>query len=118
MARGGVVARVLRGDVYWADLDPVRGHEQGGLRPVLVISPESLNTPSQTPIVLAITGRSPRAAFPLSSPLPGSFKPRPSWVKINQVRTVSVDRFGSRIGHLDEVEVDRIVEGLIEIVTG
>lgn len=112
------MARVLRGDVYWADLDPARGHEQGGLRPVLVISPESLNTPSQTPIVLAITGKSPRASFPLSAPLPAAFMPKPSWVKINQVRTISIDRFGRKIGHLDEVEVDRIVEGLIEIVGG
>jgi mRNA interferase MazF len=52
------VARILRGDIYWADLNPVRGREQSGMRPVLVLSHEAFNQASQTVIVMAITNRS------------------------------------------------------------
>lgn len=110
------MARILRGDIYWADLNPVRGHEQAGHRPVLVVSHETFNTPSQTPIILAITSREPRAGFPLYSPLPSGLLPKPSWVKITQIRAIAVERLGRKLAHLDEAEVDRMVEGLLDIV--
>ena len=110
------MARILRGDVYWADLNPVRGREQAGLRPILVISHEALNRHSGTVIALAITSQPQRAGFPLTHPVESLRMPKPSWVKISQVRTLSVERLGKRIGSLSAEEVGQIVEGLFELV--
>lgn len=110
------MARVLRGEVYWADLNPVRGREQAGLRPVLVISHEPLNRYSGTVIALAITSQPQRAGFPLTHQIDSLKMPRPSWVKISQVRTLSVERLGKRLGSLGPEEVERIVEGLFELL--
>jgi mRNA interferase MazF len=110
------VARILRGEVYWADLNPVRGREQAGLRPVLVISHEALNRHSGTVIALAITSRPQRAGFPLSHPVESLRLPKTSWVKISQIRTLSVERLGRRIGILSGDELDRVIEGLFELV--
>jgi mRNA interferase MazF len=107
---------ILRGDIYWADLDPARGREQSGRRPVLVISHETFNTPSETVIALAITSRAPRAGFPLTCPLPPRLLPHPSWVKTSQIRVLAVERLGRKIGRLDESEVNRIIEGLLDII--
>jgi len=60
------MARILRGDVVWADLNPVLGSEQGGRRPVVVISDDVFNSRSGTVIALAITSQSQRAGFPLT----------------------------------------------------
>ena len=51
------MARVLRGEIRWADLSPFRGHEQAGLRPVLILSHDVFNERSGTAIVIAITGQ-------------------------------------------------------------
>ena len=110
------MARILRGEVYWADLNPVRGREQAGLRPVLVISHETLNRYSGTVIALAITSQPQRAGFPLTHQIEGLKMPKPSLVKISQVRTLSVARLGKRIGSLSDEEVGRIVDGLLELV--
>lgn len=107
---------ILRGDIYWAALDPARGREQSGRRPVLVISHESFNAPSETVIALAITGQPPRAGFPLTHPLPPRALPRPSWVKVSQIRVLSRNRLGNKLGRVDEAEVNRIVEGLFDLV--
>lgn len=76
------MANLPRGEVYWADLNPVRGSEQSGIRPVLILS-----------------------------------LPRASWVKISQVRTISIDRIGKRVGEVDAVELSPIVDGLTELIT-
>jgi mRNA interferase MazF len=102
--------------VYWADLNPVRGREQAGLRPVLVISHEALSRHSGTVIALAITSQPQRAGFPLTHAVEDLRLPKTSWVKITQIRTLSVERLGRRIGVLSADEVDRIVEGLFELV--
>jgi mRNA interferase MazF len=60
------MARVLRGDVLWADLDPTRGREQAGQRPVLVISHDIFNERSGTVIAMAITSQPQKAGFPLT----------------------------------------------------
>lgn len=110
------MVRFLRGDVVWADLDPVRGHEQAGRRPVLILSHESFNGPSGTVIALALTSQEPRAGFPLTLALPNMRLLKPSWVKISQIRTLSTERLGDRIGHLPSDETDRVFEGLAEIL--
>lgn len=110
------MARILRGEVYWADLNPVRGREQAGLRPVLVISHDVLNRYSGTVIALAVTSQPQTAGFPLAHPVESLKMPKPSWVKMSQIRTLSVERLGKRIGMLGAEEVGHIVDGLIELV--
>lgn len=61
------MARILRGDIRWADLNPVRGREQAGLRPVLILSHEIFNECSGTVIAVTITSQPQRAGFPLPS---------------------------------------------------
>ena len=110
------MARILRGDIYWADLEPVRGREQAGRRPVLVLSRELFNERSGTVIAMAVTSRPQSAGFPLTYPVPEGVLPEPSWVKISQIRTLSTERLGRKAGFLPEEDVDRIVEGLLDIV--
>ena len=107
---------VRRGELYWADPGPVLGHEQAGHRPMLVLSREVFNDSHRVAIVASVTSRPPKSDFPLSWPLGSGGLPRPSWAISWQVRTVSVLRLGRRIGLVEEREVDRIVEGLMEIV--
>ena len=64
------MARILRGEVYWADLNPVRGREQAGLRPVLILSHDLFNRKSETVIAMAITSQAQKAGFPLTMALP------------------------------------------------
>jgi mRNA interferase MazF len=110
------VARILRGEVYWADLSPVRGREQAGLRPVLVLSHELFNRKSETAIVMAITSQPQKAGLPVAFALPAKQLPKPSWVKITQVRTLSVERLGKRLAVLDSETLSSLVAGLVELI--
>lgn len=110
------MAPVLRGEIYWADLEPVRGHEQGGARPVLVLSHDLFNERSGTVIAMAITSQEQRAGFPLTWKLPQRILPRDSWVKISQVRTLSTERLGRPLGQLGERELAEIVRGLLQLL--
>lgn len=110
------MARILRGDIVWADLDPVRGREQARRRPVVVISEDVFNARSGTIIALAVTSQLQLAGFPLTHELVGTLLPKRSWVKISQIRTLSVERLGKRIGRLPPEDLDRLVEGLNEII--
>lgn len=112
------MARVLRGDVVWADLKPVRGHEQGGLRPVVVVSEDVFNARSGTVIAMAITSRPQGAGFPLTWELTGVKLPKRSWVKISQIRTISTERLGKRIARLPPEHIHPLIEGLNEIIGG
>ena len=109
------MADVLRGDVVWADLEPIRGREQGGRRPVLVLSHDLFNRKSETVIAMAITSRSQRAGFPLTLELPGSL-PKRSWLKISQIRTISTERLGERIARVPDDILSQALEGLRELV--
>ena len=86
------MARILRGEIYWADLNPVRGHEQAGHRPVVILSHDIFNERSGTVITMAITSQSQKAGFPLTHELSGGDLPKTSWVKISQIRTLSTSR--------------------------
>ena len=110
------MARVLRGDVIWADLAPTRGHVQTGLRPVVVLSEDVFNARSGTVIAMALTSQPQRAGYPLTLELTSAKLPKRSWVKISQIRTLSVDRLGKRIGHVGDEELSRLLEGLNEIL--
>ena len=110
------MARVLRGDVLWADLSPVRGHEQAGRRPVVVISHDVFNDRSGTVIAMALTSQPQRAGFPLTLEVQGIKLPKRSWVKMSQIRTLSRRRLGRKIGRLEPEQLDLLVEGLNELV--
>jgi mRNA interferase MazF len=112
------MARILRGEIYWADLDPTKGHEQAGQRPVLVLSQDVFNERSGVVIAMALTSQPQRAAFPLTYELTSPHLPKKSWVKINQIRTLSQERLGKRIARIAPEDLDRIIEGLNEIVGG
>lgn len=110
------MARILRGEIRWADLNPVRGHEQAGERPVLVLSHDVFNERSGTVIALALTSQEPRAGYPLTLELRAVKLPKRSWVKISQIRTLSTERIGKRLGRASEEELAQVLEGLLEIV--
>ncbi|HMK59600.1 MAG TPA: type II toxin-antitoxin system PemK/MazF family toxin [Dissulfurispiraceae bacterium] len=110
------MARILRGDIRWADLNPVRGHEQSGLRPVLILSQDIFNERSGTVIAVALTSQPQKAGFPLTLKLQTSNLPKESWVKISQIRTLSVERIGKIIGRASPEEIAQVVDGLNEII--
>ncbi|MES2306555.1 MAG: type II toxin-antitoxin system PemK/MazF family toxin [Gemmatimonadota bacterium] len=110
------MARILRGEIRWADLDPGRGREQAGLRPVLILSQDVFNERSGTVIALALTSQPQRAGFPLTLELASSTLPKQSWVKISQIRTLSVERIGKRLAKVSPEELATVVEGLNEII--
>jgi mRNA interferase MazF len=110
------VARILRGDIWWADLNPVRGREQAGVRPVLVISHDIFNARSGTVIAVAITSQAPSAGYPLTLEIAPTTLPKRSWVKISQIRTLSVERLSNKVGAVTPEQFDEIIEGLNEIV--
>lgn len=110
------MARILRGEIRWADLDPTRGHEQSGQRPVLILSADVFNERSGTVIAVVLTSQEPRAGFPLTLESSAPGLPKRSWVKIGQIRTLSTERLGRRLSRASEEEVDRVIEGLNEIL--
>lgn len=110
------MARILRGDIYWADLDPTLGHEQSGRRPVLILSQEVFNDRSGTVIAVALTSQPQKAGFPLTLALSDQRLPKKSWVKISQVRTLSTKRLGTKVGKASHEEIELVVDGLNEII--
>ncbi len=110
------MAGILRGEIRWADLNPARGKEQAGMRPVVIVSQDVFNERSGTVIAMAITRRSQRAGFPLTLELDPEELPKRSWVKISQIRTLSTERIGKKIGSVSSKELGRVIEGLNEII--
>ena len=110
------MSRILRGDIRWADLNPVRGNEQAGLRPVLVISHDIFNERSGTVIAVALTSQPQKTGFPLSIEVETANLPKRSWVKISQIRRLSVERIGKLIGKAAPEELEMVIDGLNEII--
>jgi mRNA interferase MazF len=111
------MAPVLRGEIRWADLNPTRGHEQTGRRPVIVISHDVFNERSGTIIAIAVTSQPQPAGFPLSLEIKTGGLPKRSWARISQIRTLSIERIGLRVGRVSHEELTQIIEGLDEIVS-
>src|SRR5881409_4089502 len=109
------MARILRGEIRWADLNPVRGREQAGQRPVLIVTRNVFNERSGTVIAVALTSQPQRAGFPLTLELHAKGLPKKSWVKISQIHTLAVERIGEIIGRASPEQVVHVVEGLNEI---
>lgn len=110
------MARILRGEIRWADLNPVRGKEQAGLRPVLILSHDVFNERSGTVIAVALTSQPQQAGFPLTLELRSKELPKKSWAKISQIRTLAVERIGRRIGEVSLEDLTQVVDGLNEII--
>lgn len=110
------MAKILRGEIRWADLNPTRGHEQAGMKPVLILSHDIFNEHSGTIIAMALTSQPQRAGFPLTLELKSENLPKRSWVKISQIRTLAVKRIGKKIGRVSPEELALTVEGLNEII--
>ena len=110
------MATILRGEIRWADLNPTKGRERSGLRPVLILSHDVFNERSGTVIAMALTSQSQKAGFPLTFELKAKNLPKQSWVKISQIRTISVERIGKPIGRASAEELAQIIEGLNEII--
>jgi mRNA interferase MazF len=110
------MARILRGDIIWADLDPTTGHEQAGRRPVLILSHDFFNEKSGTVIAVALTSQPQKAGFPLTLPLDEKIATKRSWIKISQIRTLSTLRLGKIIGRVTEEQLKIVIEGLNEII--
>jgi len=105
---------VKRGDVYFADLSPVVGSEQGGVRPVLVIQNDIGNRFSPTVIVAAITAQIQKAKLPTHVEIDAKkygFE-RDSVILLEQIRTIDKQRLSDKITHLDEVMMSRVDEAL------
>jgi mRNA interferase MazF len=110
------MARILRGEIRWADLNPVRGSEQAGRRPVLILSRDVFNERSGTVIAVAITSRPQRAGFPLTLELESKGLPKRSWVKVSQIRTLAVERIENKLGRVSPEEIAQVIDGLNEII--
>ena len=110
------MARILRGDIFWAHLDPTTGHEQSGRRPVLILSHEVFNQRSGTVIAVALTSQQQKAGFPLTLELSTTDLAKKAWVKVSQIRTLSTKRLGRRIGRASLEEMELVIEGLNEII--
>ena len=103
-----------RGDIYRADLDPVVGSEQGGIRPVLIIQNDTGNLHSPTVIVAAITSRCKKTHMPVHVLITAeeSGLPADSVVLTEQVRTLEKSRLTRYLGHLSQGAMERIDQAL------
>jgi mRNA interferase MazF len=110
------MAGILRGEIRWADLNPTKGREQFGRRPVLILSHDVFNERSGTVIAIAITSQPQKAGFPLTLELKTGDLPKQSWAKISQIRTLSTERIGQIIGKISQEELAQVIEGLNEII--
>lgn len=83
---------------------------------MLVLSHDVFNERSGTVIAVALTSQEPRASFPLTLASKAAGLTQHSWIKISQIRTLSVDRIGTRLARASEEELARVVDGLNEIL--
>lgn len=105
---------VKRGDVFYADLSPVVGSEQGGVRPVLIIQNDIGNKYSPTVIIAAVTSQINKAKLPTHIEISGDEYGlnKDSVILAEQVRTIDKRRLKEKIGHLDEELMERVNDAL------
>jgi mRNA interferase MazF len=110
-----IEVNIKRGDVYFADLSPVRGSEQGGQRPVLIIQNDVGNRYSPTVIVAAITAKIAKAKLPTHVEVEASTVGllKDSVVLMEQVRTIDKTRLIQKLGHLDADVMKRVDQALV-----
>jgi len=108
------VNNIRRGDIFYADLSPVVGSEQGGIRPVLIVQNDVGNRFSPTVIAAAITSQKDKARLPTHIQLnsTGSGLAKDSIVLLEQIRTIDKRRLKEHMGRLDEHSMARVNEAL------
>ncbi len=101
---------IKRGDIYYADLSPVVGSEQGGLRPVLIVQNDIGNRYSPTVIAAAITSRLGKTKLPTHIDLVGANAglAKDSIILLEQIRTIDKRRLKEKMGHVDEGTMARV----------
>ena len=101
---------IKRGDIYYADLSPVIGSEQGGLRPVLIVQNDVGNRYSPTVIAAAITSKMSKTKLPTHIDIPGEGAglSKDSVILLEQVRTIDKKRLKEKMGHLDENTMNHV----------
>lgn len=101
---------VKRGDIYYADLSPVVGSEQGGMRPVLIVQNDTGNKHSPTVIAAAITSQVGKARLPTHIELAaqGYGLSRDSVILLEQIRTIDKSRLRERMGKLDDATMNKV----------
>ena len=106
---------IKRGELYYADLSPVVGSEQGGVRPVLIVQNDIGNKYSPTIIAAAITSQMNKAKLPTHIELAAAEYglPKDSVVLLEQIRTIDKRRLGERIGEIDSGVMSRVNEALL-----
>ena len=112
--KGETDMNIKRGDIYYADLSPVVGSEQGGLRPVLIVQNDVGNRFSPTVIVLAVTGQMNKAKLPthVQVAAEGNGLQKDSVVLAEQIRTLDKRRLKERIGSLTPEQMDKVTEAV------
>ena len=110
---------VKRGDIFYADLSPVVGSEQGGVRPVLIVQNDTGNRHSPTVIAAAITSQMGKAKLPthIEVTAESSGLPKDSVILLEQVRTLDKRRLREHMGRVDDA-VMRQVDGAIAVSLG
>ncbi len=104
---------IKRGEIYYADLSPVVGSEQGGVCPVLILQNDTGNKHSPTTIVAAITGRKTKAALPTHVTFTAEFMKSESIVLLEQIRTIDKSRLDGYIGKLDKKTMGTIDKAIV-----
>ena len=101
---------VRRGDIFYADLSPVVGSEQGGTRPVLIVQNDTGNRHSPTVIAAAITSQTGKARLPTHINIAGGSVglSKDSVILLEQIRTIDKQRLKEKMGHLDEVTMNEV----------
>ena len=109
--------KVKRGDIFYADLSPVVGSEQGGVRPVLVVQNDVGNKYSPTVIIAAITSQMNKVKLPTHVEVSAEFGlPKNSVVLLEQIRTIDKKRLREKVGFTDEFFMKRVNEALLKSV--
>ncbi len=105
--------KVKRGEIYYADLSPVVGSEQGGVRPVLILQNDMGNRYSPTTMVAAITGRKTKADLPTHVRISAAGLKSESIVLLEQIRTVDKTRLGEFVGKLGKDDMGRVDHAIL-----
>ena len=108
---------IKRGELYYADLNPVRGSEQGGVRPVLIIQNDTGNAFSPTTIVAAVTGSRTKTKLPTHVHVHADGLEKRSIVLLEQIRTIDRCRLSEYIGRLDDAQME-LMDRAIEVSFG
>ena len=109
--------KVKRGDIFYADLSPVGGSEQGGVRPVLVVQNDVGNKYSPTVIIAAITSQMNKVKLPTHVEVSAEFGlPKNSVVLLEQIRTIDKKRLREKVGYTDEFFMKKVNEALLRSV--